>query len=155
MDIYDFEGTDFALSSRGIHLLRSRYNYKTIEYENVQKAVIERGTEIHNVIVAFVLGVGLVTFAFFQTLYIIRLFNDPNAHTIYIESIVLPLLPALIGSYLIYIAIKKRPILIIKSGKMKQKLRLREFIRNNKIEDLKNYLSQKLSYKLSIDDIDI
>jgi hypothetical protein len=66
MNMYDFEGTDFALSSKGIHLLRGRYNYKTIEYENVQKVIIKRGTEIHNVIVAYVWVLVYLPLLFFK-----------------------------------------------------------------------------------------
>jgi hypothetical protein len=54
-------------------LLRSRYNYKTIEYESIEKATIKRGPEINNVIVVVVLGIGLVAFALFQSLYLIEL----------------------------------------------------------------------------------
>ena len=147
MNLYDFEATDFALSNKGVHLLRSRYNYRTIEYESIEKATIKRGSEINNVIVVFVLGIGLVAFALFQSLSVIALFKNPDVHVIYIESIVLPVLPGLLGFYLIYIATKKGPILIIETSKKKQKLRLRDFMKNNSMEDLRNYLSQKLYYK--------
>ena len=150
MNLYDFEATDFALSNKGVHLLRSRYNYKTIEYENIEKATIKRGPEINNVIVVFVLGIGLVAFALFQSLYILGLFKNPDVHVIYIESIVLPVLPGLLGFYLLYVATKKGTILIIETSSTKQKLRLRDFIKSNRMEDLRNYLSRKLYYKFVI-----
>ena len=150
MSSYDFEATDFALSNKGVHLLRSGYNYTTIEYESIEKATIKRGPEINNVVLVFVLGIGLVAYALFQSLYVLGLFKNPDVRVIYIESIVLPVLPGLLGFYLIYIATKKGPILIIETSKTKQKLRLRDLIKSNKMEDLRNYLSQKLYYKFVI-----
>ena len=150
MNSYDFEATDFALSNKGVHLLRSRYNYKTIEYESIEKATIKRGPEINNVILVFVLGIGFVAFALFQSLYVLGLFKNPEVQVIYIESIVLPVLPGLLGFYLIYVATKKGPILIIETSTTKQKLRLRDLIKSNKMKDLRNYLGQKLHYKFVI-----
>ena len=150
MNLYDFEATDFALSNKGVHLLRSRYNYKTIEYESIEKATIKRGPEINNVILVFVFGIGLVAFALFQSLNVLGLFKNPDVHVIYIESIVLPVLPGLLGFYLLYVATKKGTILIIETSSTKQKLRLRDFIKSNRMEDLRNYLSRKLYYKFVI-----
>src|SRR3954447_7834430 len=149
--MYDFETTDFALSAEGIHLLRSRFNYKTISYEAVDKAIIKRGSEISNVFPSLLLGIALIIFAFYQAIYFIRLFADPNVHTIYIERILLPFIPALFGTYLMYVGLKKGPALVIRSARKMYKLRLRDFFKNSKSNDLKNYLSEKLSYKLEVE----
>jgi len=150
--MYEFETTDFAFSPKGIHLLRSSYNYKTIGYQEIDKATIKQASEIKNVLLSLILGIILFAFAILQTVYVIRLFNDPHVYHIYIETIVLPVLPGLDGLYLIYIAIKKGPVLIIEAGNKKHKLRLRSFVRSNKIIDVRNYLVNKLSHNLSIED---
>jgi hypothetical protein len=93
MNTYDFESTDFALSMQGVHLLRSGFNYKTIDYPDIDKATIKRTREIKNVILSMTFGFFLFAFAILQTLDVINIFNDPNVHTIYIESIILPLFP--------------------------------------------------------------
>ena len=149
--MYDFETTDFALSAAGIHLLRSRFNYKTIAYETADKAIIKRGSEISNVFPSLLLGTALIVFAFYQAIYFIRLFSAPNVHVIYIERILLPLIPALFGTYLMYAGLKQGPVLVIQSRKKKYKLRLRDFFKNGKSNDLKVYLSEKLSYKLEVE----
>ena len=152
MSNYDFESTDFALSDKGIHLLRNGYNYKTIEYNMVDKATIKKGAEIKNVVLCLVIGICLLGFAILQTRHMINIFNDPTVTTIYIEAIVLPVLPGLVGIYLVYIAVKKGIVLIIETGSKKYKLRLRDFIKDNTKEKVIKYLTAKLSYKISRQD---
>jgi hypothetical protein len=53
---------------------------------------------------------------------------------------------------MIYIAMKKGPILRNESAKGNERLRLREFYQSGKIEDFKKYLNQQLTHKLSIED---
>ena len=152
MSIYNFESTDFALSDKGIHLLRNRYNYKTIEYNMIDKATVKKAAEINNVIPCLVIGIGLLGFAILQTRHMINIFNDPTVTIIYIEAIILPVLPGLVGIYLIYISVKKGFVLIIEAGGKKYKLRLRDFIKDNTKETVIKYLTEKLSYKISLQD---
>ncbi|MGN6494398.1 MAG: hypothetical protein ACTHLE_20570 [Agriterribacter sp.] len=93
MDAYAFKANDFALSGQGIHLLRNGFNYKTIEYGQIKKATIKRAREIKNVFLSMLFGILLLAFVISQSFYLIKVFNDPNVHRIYIESIVLPVLP--------------------------------------------------------------
>jgi len=153
MTVYKFEGRDFALSHEGIHLLRSRYNYKTIGYEKVERAVIGRGTEVSNALVALALGILLTLFAFYQARIVFNFFLDPAPGTIHIETIVLPVIPAVLGIYLIWIATRKGPVLTIRSKEGNRKMRLREFEKSNKLNDLKIYLSEILSSRLLIEGI--
>jgi hypothetical protein len=99
-----------------------------------------------------VIGISLLVFAFFQAIGIYESINDPTVNRIYIEGIILPFLPAMIGGYCIYISLKKAPILYVKSGKEKHRLRLKEVIKNNKIEELKLYLRANLQTKFIIND---
>ena len=157
MNTYDFESTDFALSMQGVHLLRNRFNYQTIKYKDINKATIKRTREIKNVILSMTFGIILLAFAILQTLLVINIFNDPNVRKIYIESIILPLLPGLVGIYLIYIANKKGLMLIVETGRKSQKLRLRDFVKNKKAYQLRNYLNARLSNRLVVlaSDLDV
>ena len=155
MNTYDFESTDFALSMQGVHLLRSGFSYKTIDYPDIDKATIKRTREIKNVTLSMTFGFLLLGFAILQTLYVINIFNDPNVHTIYIESIILPLFPGLVGIYLTYIANKKGLILIIETGHKCQKLRLGDFVKNKTTNQLRNYLNTRLSYRLVVFERDL
>jgi hypothetical protein len=152
MSKYEYELTDFALSENGIHLLRNRYNYKTITFQDLERVRIKRGAEIKNSLLSFIIGVALFSFSVFKGISIYQDFTDPAVHRIYIESIILPLFPALIGLYLVYASIKRGPILQIEQGRARYKLRLKEIQKNNQAENLKLFLCEKLSSKLIIEE---
>lgn len=149
---YLYKLTDFALSENGIHLLRNGFNYKTVYYHDLEKATIKRGAEIKNTLLSLIIGVALVSFSILKGISLYSDFNDPGLHRIYIESILLPLFPGLIGSYLVYAALKRGPILQLEQGGTKYKLRLREVQRSSEIESMKLFLNKKLSSRMEIKD---
>jgi hypothetical protein len=149
---YDFELTDFALSDIGIHLLRNRYNYKTVAYHDLDKVQIKRGTESKNSLLSLFIGIALLSISVFKCISLYQDFNNPTVYTIYIESILLPLFPALVGFYLVYVCIKRGLILQVEQGSIRYKLRLKEIEKAGQTENLKLYLSKKLCSKLIIED---
>ena len=98
MTTYDFELTDFALSENGIHFLRNGFNYKTIAYHDLDRALIKRGIEIKNSFLSLLVGTALVSFSLFKCISLYKEFSDPTVYRFYIESILLPLFPDIIGS---------------------------------------------------------
>lgn len=60
MPSYNFETREFAVSDAGIHLLRDRYNYQTIPFSEIKRAVIEKGKETPNWIGATLLGTAML-----------------------------------------------------------------------------------------------
>ena len=152
MKNYDFESKDFALSDEGVHLLRNRFNYKTISFLELDKAIFKKDVETRNVGIMWVVGILLILFAFFQSKGVYEAFNDPAVRRIYIESIVLPVLPFLIGLYCVYISVKKVPILLIEKAGEKYKLSLDEIIKNQKTSQLQAYLRKKLGAKFILQD---
>lgn len=146
MKSYDFKFTDFALSEKGIHLLRNRYNHKTIPFNEVDKAIIRKDVETKNVLLTLIFGILLLSFAILQIISVINNFNDPEIHIIHAETIILPLLPAIAGAFCIYISTKKIPILRIESGNQKHKLSLKDAVKMNKEDELRIYLEEKLHH---------
>jgi hypothetical protein len=151
MNPYQFQLEDFALSDGGIHLLRSGFNYKTVSYDEIKRATIGRSNDIKNTPVILAIGVLLILFAFYQGRWVIGLFTDPTVHHIYIESIVLPVIPALFGVYCIYMAVKKKPILKLEAAKNTYKLRLRSVIKKGQYAEFEKYLNLRLQSRLHID----
>ena len=151
MSPYRFQLQDFALSDNGAHLLRNRFNFKTIDYEEIKSATIERATEIKNASLVLAFGIALICFAFYQCRWIVELFTNPQVYKIYIETIIIPILPAFLGVYCIYIAMRKGPVLILEEGNKKYKLRLRSVVKNNLAPEFEKYLRSKLGMKLTVD----
>jgi hypothetical protein len=144
MNNYDIQSKDFALSAQGIHLLRNRFNYKTINYDDVRKATFARAAETKNVVLTLIAGVLLVAFAMYNAIGVYENFHDPKVHRIYIESIVLPVLPLLLGLYCIYTAVKKVPSLIIELENQKHTLSVQDIYKAELVGVLEAYLKEKL-----------
>ncbi|HWK08349.1 MAG TPA: hypothetical protein VNS58_32205 [Puia sp.] len=151
MSLYLYQLEDFALSDSGVHLLRNQFNFRTIGYAEIEMATIERSTEIRNAPLTLLFGILLICFSFYQCRWIVELFTNPQEHTIYIESIVLPIIPAFLGVYCTYIALKKGPVLKLEEGKKKHKLRLRSLAKNNLSFEFERYLNKQLGTKLQVD----
>src|ERR1700733_8471085 len=97
MSPYQFQLQDFALSDNGVHLLRNRFNFKTIKYEEIKSATIKKTTEIRNASLILAFGIALLCFAFYQCRWIVELFTNPQVYKIYIETIIIPIFPAFLG----------------------------------------------------------
>ena len=149
MNRYEIQAKDFALSADGVHLLRNRFNFKTISFNDIDKASFKRAVETKNVALTLVAGAILIGFSVLQVIGVIKTFNDPHERTIYIESIGLPVLPFLLGGYRIYISVKKVPSLIIEIKNEKHKLSLQDIVKNEELAKLEAYLKGKLGAKLS------
>lgn len=54
---YYFETDQLGISETGIHLLRNRFNYETIEYSSIQEIRIEKGKQIKNWLLVLLLGI--------------------------------------------------------------------------------------------------
>ncbi len=147
---HDITTTDFALSENGIHLLRDGYNYKTIGWHSIDKAIIKNGPEIKNPFLSLAAGLALIILAGMKAISLYWDFTDPALHRIYIESILLPLFPALIGVYFLYACFKKGLILQVEESRSVCRLRLSELEKQNGLAGLKSYLHQKLSSKLLV-----
>ena len=102
---YLFETNEFGLSNDSFHLLRSGYNFKTYSNKDIGSLSIENGKQINNWILV------LIAFAIFYSVKLFHIMNDDQSRTIYVEQIVIPVLPFLVGMYCIYASFKKGPVI--------------------------------------------
>lgn len=151
MSPYQFQSEDFALSPTGVHLLRNGFNFKTIAYEDIRQASIQRSAEIRNAPVVLIIGILLVTFAFYQCRWVIELFEDPHTYQIDIETILLPFIPAALGIYCIYAALRRSPVLIVKEAGRTYRLRLRATVKESQTAEMERLLKTYLVSTLEID----
>ncbi|UZR97838.1 hypothetical protein [Chondrinema litorale] len=64
---YIFESDFFAISDQGIHLLRNRYNYKTLDFKEIEQVILEEGKLVNNWILLYTIGLIAVGFAVFYS----------------------------------------------------------------------------------------
>jgi hypothetical protein len=149
MTNYDIESKDFSISAQGLHLLRNKFNYKTINFDDVNKAYFARAAETRNVALALIVGILFVAFAIYSAICVYDDFHDPLVYHIHIESIMLPILPLLAGCYCIYIAVKKVPLLVVELKDQKYKLSIAD-VNAGRLYALESYLKEKLNTRFYI-----
>lgn len=147
---YLFETPQLGISHVGFHLLRNRFNYQTIEYGNIIRAEIRIGKEINNWVLTLLLGLLLLLFATYYSISLATMLYKNIIHVIYIEEIVIPVFPALIGGYCVYAALRKGPILTFKTEMRKYKYPLRHLENGKTIGELQDFLKTKFSTHLTI-----
>lgn len=152
MSHYTFETARFGLSDEGLHLLRSGHNYKTLAYPDIRKAILKKGVAIKNWLLVLLLGIGLISFAVYQAAHLYHLFMDPNTHKVYIESILLPVLPLILGNYCIYVSLKRTTILKVRYHGGKVKLPLGELFSTNEAIEVTAFLQEKLGSHFEVED---
>lgn len=152
---YTFETPEFGLSDEGLHLLRSGYNYKTLAYHDIRKATLKRAAAVRNGLLVLALGMGMLAFAVYQAITVYESFLDPNVHTISIESMVILVLPLLLGNYCIYVSLKKAPILLVRYQDGKAKLPLKTFVNTNQAYPLTSFLQEKLGSRFLLEDYEV
>lgn len=149
MTKYYFETREFGLSDKGIHLLRSRFNYETFEYSDIDILTIEKGKELNNWLVILIIGLSMISFAIWYSLRLFNIIDNDEVNVIYIEEILVPLIPFMLGIYCLYSSTKNGTIVRIKTAKNKtEKLSLREIEKLDKLEEFKNLLKEKLQTRI-------
>jgi len=151
MNPYHLQVEDFALSEKGIHLLRNNFNFKTVGYNDVKSATVTKATEVRNAPIILCLGIAMLLFAFYQSRWVLYLFSDPSVHRIYIESIILPLIATSLGIYCVYSSLRKGPILKLEDEHTTHKLRLREIYKKKMVPEFEKFLRDQLGPRLLID----
>ncbi len=151
MTEYYFETREFGLSDKGIHLLRSGYNYETHDYSDIDTLTVEKGKELNNWIIIFVIGLCLVTFSIWYSFRLFNIIYNREVNVIYIENLFVPLIPFMVGLYCVYTSTRNGTVLRLKTTKdKKDKFSLREIEKENKLEGFKQLLKDKLHTKVKI-----
>jgi hypothetical protein len=144
MSKYYHETREFGVSDQGIHLLRSRYNYKTYDFNNVAKVIIERGKELNNWIAILVLGLALVSFALYYAVGMVELLTDYVRDRISIQEILVPLIPFLMGAYCLYSSTRNGTIMRVSTAEGKsERFPLKELEEKHELTSFKQLLKEK------------
>lgn len=151
MTNYYFETREFGVTDKGIHLLRSRFNYETIEFKEIDTISIERGKELNNWIAILIIGLAFVSFSVWYSVRLYIVLNNNEVAVISIEEILVPLIPFMLGAYCLYSSTRNGPILRVRTIKNKsEKFPLKELEKENRISSFQAFLKEKLDSKIKI-----
>ena len=140
---YKFETEHFAVSDTGVHLLRSRFNYETIGFETIKAVDIKGGKELKNWRWVLFIGVALIAFVVFDLYQIYQLFISDGTFVIYVERLLIPLFPLLVGGYSIIISLRSTVVFTFKTDKKSYYLSLRELVKDNSLERFRQFGEDK------------
>jgi hypothetical protein len=133
--------------------LRSGYNYQTIAFVEIENATIKKASAIKNILLCTILAALLLGFSFYEIMRLYFFFTEPYSFSIDVHYVVLPVLPGAIGGYLLYLILRKEPILEIIYQSKLVKLKITKTIKQGKLQALESYLRNYLKHlevKLSI-----
>lgn len=151
MTNYYFETREFGVSDKGIHLLRSRFNYETIDFSQVDSVTIERGKELNNWLAILAVGLAFVSFSVYYSVRLFSLISNHEVNVISIEEILVPLIPFILGGYCLYTSTRNGTILRIRTTQNKaDKFPLKELEQHNKIRPFQDFLKERLNTKVKI-----
>jgi hypothetical protein len=134
--VYTYEAEKFAVLENGLHLLRNRFNYETIFWNTIETVEVRDGKDLRNWLWVLFVGVALAGYAIYDIFYILFIFNDPNTREIYVERLVLPVIPLALGLYSIFIALRNTRVMVIKETTETYSLSLRYLIKAVSIRSL-------------------
>lgn len=119
--MYKFESEYFALSDDAFHLMRSRFNFKSYPANEISQITIEKGHLINNWIAILLLGIALIGFTIYYSISLFLLLQNGEVNRIYIEEIVVPVIPLLLGIYCVVNSLRTGATLKIELNNSKSK----------------------------------
>lgn len=138
MNKYRFETDEFGLSDEGVHLLRSRFNYETIAYEQISKVRFERSKVVNNWVLILILGIASLVFSIYYTLILFDVFNDDRISRVYVEEVAIPFLPGFLGSFMIYSALRTGTMMVVSYGRKTKRLPLEKLRKDGQLNEFIN-----------------
>jgi hypothetical protein len=151
MTSYNFETREFAVSDAGIHLLRDRYNYRTIRFSEIKQIVIGKGKETPNWIGAFMLGTAIIYAAIDFSMITFDGFISGNGNMWQVQMFVFLLLIGCAGGCFVYSSLQQGLILRISYANGKRdRFPLREIIMQDRFDDLLFMLTSKLDSRIIV-----
>lgn len=151
MPSYLFETREFGISTEGIHLLRSGYNYKTYAFAHISQVTLKRGKEMNNWLLLLLIGLGLTGFAIWYTVRMWIILTTHHVPWVYIEELLVPLFPLLLGSYAIYTSLRNAVVLrIVTTDGKTDKLSLKSLQKSGQLQQLQIFLQTHLPGQVSV-----
>jgi len=145
--LYTFETDQFGINDEGIHLLRSKYNYKSIVTGEIEFIELIRGKEFVNWVFILLIGIVMLVFGLYYGLSLFDFFNSSNGGRIYIEELLVPFFPICIGIYMVYVSFRTTMILKVQLKNKKFQLSMRPLIKEGKYEEFEKYMNENIKNK--------
>jgi hypothetical protein len=147
MTNYLFQTSEFGVSDKGIHLLRSGFNYETIHWKEIDAAKIEKGRELRNWLLVFILGAALLALGLYLSYRTVDVLGtDPHPERL-VKMLQFTLIP-FIGAYFVYTSLRTGALLRISYQNKRDTFLLKELAKQERLGEFKSLLNEKLSIRV-------
>ena len=142
---YTFQTNQFGISTDTIDLLRNRFPYKSIPINSITSIDIKKGKDLKNWWWVLAIGLALTLYALWDITQILGILSDKHTHVVYVERLVIPAIPLMLGLYSIIIASRNTKVMIIKSNDKSYYLSLRELVKQQQFDPFVSHLQAKFA----------
>ena len=139
---YTFQAEKFGLTDDSLHLLRNGFNYETIHLHAIESIEVRDGKDLKNWLWVLFVGLALTIYALMDIFQILFILNDENTHRIYVERLVMPIIPLSLGVYSIFIALRNTRVMVVKVSGKTYYLSLRYIVKNRQFIEFTGYLKR-------------
>ena len=147
MQKYRFETEQFGLSAEGIHLLRSRFNYETIPFAQIQKLRVLKGKTVNNWLILLGAGMAAFVFSIYYTLALFDFFTAGTGGVFYVEELLLPIGTMLMGGFLVYVSLSSGTIMIVLYDNKRKRLSLESLRKSGQLSGFISEMEAATSHK--------
>lgn len=146
MEKYLFQTSEFGISSTGIHLLRSGFNYRTISWAAIYATKISKGKELHNWWLILLIGLAITALGIYLSVRAFDILMHKDQPLLYIKMLQFTLIP-MIGFFFIRNALRTGLCLSLHFTQHKKIMfPLRELIAKKKLQEFEALLRNKGKY---------
>ena len=140
---YLFEDEYIGVSETHLHLLRNRFEYKTITIAEVETVTLKIGKAVKNWLILLIVGSIMLCSGIYFAYGVVEFFFSKVKRSIDIFEVVFPIFLVFVGGNFIYESLKKEKILEFKIGDQNHKFSIKYFEQQNQLEPLLEHLSKK------------
>ncbi len=132
---YKFETEQFGITEISLNLLRNRFNYLSIDFKDINSITIEKGNDLKNWLLVLIIGLGLLSYVVYDLISMYIFFTNNDGGVIYIERLLMPLFPLLLGIYSVIISFRKALIMKVHVKKKRFYFSLRDLTKKGIYSD--------------------
>jgi len=147
---YKYSDNYLGISEHKVHLLRNKFEYQSIPFNQINEVKFKKGKAIKNWMIILTLGILLLSVGLFISKNIFLYYFSDEPGTIHIETIVASIFTVVFGVFLIIQSLKTEHILEIHYENKTKKFGVKSFDRESQLDNLISYLSENTKFKNEI-----
>ncbi|UOQ73720.1 hypothetical protein [Hymenobacter cellulosilyticus] len=132
------------MDEHSIYFLRNRFRYASLPLREAT-LYVQRGADIRNWRLMLAFGLGLIGFGLWYAGLIVAFFRSDAGGRIYIEEIVVPVIPVLLGIFAVVMALRRGPVLRVQEASgASRTVSLRAVEKNGRLTRLLDFLQAQV-----------